>query len=314
MGMAHRGRLSVIAEFLRKPFKLMFAEFSENYIPNTAAGDGDVKYHLGYVTTRKPKTGGEVEVRLSANPSHLEAVNPVVQGHGARAAAHPQGHRRAEEGDRGAHPRRRGVRRPGHRGGDAEHVAAPGLSHRRHDPHHRQQPDRLHHPARGRALDDVLHRRGEDDRGADLPRERRRPAGGALRARNWRSSFARQFKRDVVIDIYCYRRHGHNEADDPVSTQPTMYADISHAPERRHAVSNERLVANGIISQEEADALDKEMDERHEKALAVVKAAEKDQSINSFTGSTAVPQPPYTHDPVETGGAEGATGARSSAR
>jgi 2-oxoglutarate dehydrogenase E1 component len=79
MGMAHRGRLSVIAEFLRKPYKLMFAEFSENYIPKTVAGDGDVKYHLGYVTQRKLEDGAEVEVRLSANPSHLEAVNPVVE-------------------------------------------------------------------------------------------------------------------------------------------------------------------------------------------------------------------------------------------
>ena len=69
MGMAHRGRLSVIAEFLKKPFQTMFAEFSENYMPNTAAGDGDVKYHLGYVSTRKLENGSEVMIRLSANPA-----------------------------------------------------------------------------------------------------------------------------------------------------------------------------------------------------------------------------------------------------
>ena len=80
MGMAHRGRLNVLANFLRKSLKVIFTEFTENYIPDLVAGDGDVKYHLGYRTMRKLTTGAEVEIRLSANPSHLEAVDPVVEG------------------------------------------------------------------------------------------------------------------------------------------------------------------------------------------------------------------------------------------
>src|SRR6059036_1402963 len=80
MGMAHRGRLNVLANFLRKSLKVVFTEFSENYIPDLVAGDGDVKYHLGYRAVRRLASGAEVEIRLAANPSHLEAVDPVVEG------------------------------------------------------------------------------------------------------------------------------------------------------------------------------------------------------------------------------------------
>ncbi|HKQ39226.1 MAG TPA: thiamine pyrophosphate-dependent enzyme, partial [Verrucomicrobiae bacterium] len=80
MGMAHRGRLNVLANFLRKSLEVIFTEFTENYIPDLVAGDGDVKYHLGYRTVRKLGSGAEIEIRLAANPSHLEAVDPVVEG------------------------------------------------------------------------------------------------------------------------------------------------------------------------------------------------------------------------------------------
>ena len=78
MGMAHRGRLNVLANFLKKSLEVIFTEFSTNYVPELVAGDGDVKYHLGYRTIRKLAPDAEVEIRLAANPSHLEAVDPVV--------------------------------------------------------------------------------------------------------------------------------------------------------------------------------------------------------------------------------------------
>src|SRR5689334_2779340 len=80
MGMAHRGRLNVLANFLKKSLRVIFTEFSANYVPESVAGDGDVKYHLGYRTVRKLANGAQVEIRLAANPSHLEAVDPVVEG------------------------------------------------------------------------------------------------------------------------------------------------------------------------------------------------------------------------------------------
>ncbi len=298
MGMAHRGRLSVIAEFLRKPFKFMFAEFSENYMPNTAAGDGDVKYHLGYTTTRHPKTGGEVEVRLSANPSHLEAVNPVVQG-----MARARQRIRKDTDDRrkviavlihgDAAFAGQGIvaetlnmsQLQGYRIGGTIHLIV------------NNQIGFTTLPADARSTTyctdvakmieaPVLHVNGDD------PLAVRFCAELAL-------EFRQTFKRDVVLDIYCYRRFGHNEADDPVSTQPTMYAEIGAQPSVGTQFKK-RLIEKGIIAAEEAVALDKEMEERHEKALAEVKTAEKDQAINSFTGSTAEPQPAYSHAPVDT--------------
>src|SRR6476620_7432637 len=80
MGMAQRGRLNVLANFLKKSLEVIFTEFSTNYVPELVAGDGDVKYHLGYRTIRKLASGAKVEIRLAANPSHLEAVDPVVEG------------------------------------------------------------------------------------------------------------------------------------------------------------------------------------------------------------------------------------------
>src|SRR5262249_61975163 len=88
--------LNVLANFLRKSLKVVFTEFTENYIPELVAGDGDVKYHLGYHSVRKLGSGAEVEIRLSSNPSHLEAVDPVVEGQ-ARARQRIRGdteHRR----------------------------------------------------------------------------------------------------------------------------------------------------------------------------------------------------------------------------
>ena len=130
MGMAHRGRLNVLANFLRKSLNVIFTEFTENYIPALVAGDGDVKYHLGYRTVRK-LAAGEVEIRLSANPSHLEAVDPVVEGTARPASASVA---IPNIGARFCHyyfmatPLSRGR----DRGGNPQYVAAQGLLYRRH--------------------------------------------------------------------------------------------------------------------------------------------------------------------------------------
>jgi 2-oxoglutarate dehydrogenase E1 component len=298
LGMAHRGRLSVIAEFLRKPYKIMFAEFSENYIPNTAAGDGDVKYHLGYLTTRKLPDGSEVEVRLAANPSHLEAVDPVVQGM-ARARQRIRQdtaerkkviavliHGDAAFAGQGVVAETLNMSQlQGYRIGGTIHVIV------------NNQIGFTTLPADARSTTyctdvakmieaPVFHVNGDD------PLAVRFVAELAL-------EFRQTFKRDVVIDMFCYRRYGHNEADDPVSTQPTMYADINTHPSVGTQFQK-RLIEQGVITQEQADALAKEMDVRHSQALAFVRAAEKDHTIDSFTGSTAEPQPRYSHDPVVT--------------
>ena len=299
MGMAHRGRLSVITEFLKKPYKMLFAEFSENYQPKTVAGDGDVKYHLGYVTTRELKTGEKVEVRLSPNPSHLEAVNPVVEGM-TRAR---QRIRKDTEDRRKVVPvlihgdaafAGQGIvaevlnmsQLQGYRTGGTIHLVV------------NNQIGFTTLPADARstryATDvakmieaPIFHVNGDD------PLAVRFCAELAL-------EFRQQFKRDVVIDIYCYRRYGHNEADEPLFTQPSLYAEIGSHPSTA-TLFRKHLIESKVMTPDEAKALEQEIVSRFERALEEVKTAEKDMTINSFTGSTAEPQPPYSHDPVETG-------------
>ncbi len=299
MGMAHRGRLSVIAEFLRKPFRQMFAEFSENYLPDAILGDGDVKYHLGYHITRKLKTGERVEVRLSANPSHLEAVDPVVQGMArARQRIRQDTEKRGKvvavlvHGD--AAFAGQGIvaetlnmsQLPGYGTGGTIHLIVNnqiGFTTLPEDARSSQYCTDVAKMIEA----PIFHVNGDD------PIAVRYLAELAL-------EFRQTFKSDVVIDIVCYRRYGHNEADDPVSTQPLMYADIGTHPSVG-TLFKTRLLADGTVTAEDAAALEKEMAERHDVALAAVKEAEKDKTLDRFTGSTAVAQPKYSHDPVETG-------------
>ena len=177
IGMAHRGRLNVLVNVLGKSPQELFSEFEGQYDLAKLHGSGDVKYHKGFSADLKT-AGGNVHVALAFNPSHLEIVNPVVEG-SVRARQERRGDAEGRKVAAGAGARRCGIRRPGRRDGDAAAVAGARLLHRRHDAHHHQQPGRLHHQRSARrALDDVLHRRREDDRSADLPRQCRRSGGG----------------------------------------------------------------------------------------------------------------------------------------
>ena len=151
IGMAHRGRLNVLANIVGKPYSQIFREFEGNMDPGQAHGSGDVKYHLGaegkYI---RPFGDGQVDVTLVANPSHLEVVDPVLEG---VARAKQDMLNLGEEGftvhaDRAA--RRRRVRRPGRGRRDAATVAAARVPHRRHPARDHQQPGRVHHRARRR--------------------------------------------------------------------------------------------------------------------------------------------------------------------
>ena len=170
LGMPHRGRLNVLANVLDKPYGMIFNEFEGDHLPETVGGDGDVKYHLGFSADHVTSDKHTIHLSLSANPSHLEAVNPVVEGR-VRAKQ-----RRFKDRDR-----RLGIPVLIH--GDAAFAGQglvaetlnlsqlPGLSDRRYHPHRRQQSNRLHDgPLRG-PIDSVLHRRRQDDRSADLPRQ-----------------------------------------------------------------------------------------------------------------------------------------------
>jgi len=300
MGMAHRGRLNVLANFLRKSLKVIFTEFTENYIPELVAGDGDVKYHLGYRTVRKLASGAKVEIRLSANPSHLEAVDPVVEGTA-----------RARQRIRGDTEHRRKVL-PLLLHGDAafagQGIVAETLN-----------LSQLHGYGTGGTVHVVVNNQigfttlPEDARSSmyatDIAKMIEVPIfhvnGDDPLAIFFVSQlavdFRQEFGRDVVIDMYCYRRFGHNEGDEPAFTQPDLYAKIDKHPSVAQLYKRELLDA-GILSEDDAASLETEFELRLEMTLEEVKTIEKQKTSEQarFKESTAVFQPEYTSSPVST--------------
>src|SRR5881296_1757642 len=290
MGMTHRGRLNVLANFLRKSLNVIFTEFTENYVPALVAGDGDVKYHLGYRTVRK-LAAGEVEIRLSANPSHLEAVDPVVEGT-ARARQRIRNdieHRRKVlplllHGD--AAFAGQGIvaetlnmsQLPGYRTGGTVHVVV------------NNQIGFTTLPEEGRssmyATDvakmieaPIFHVNGDDPLAVRFVTEM------AL-------DFRQEFGRDVVIDMYCYRKHGHQEVDEPSFTQPDLYARIDKRPSITQLYKRQLLEA-GTLSQDDVVSLETEFQLRLDLPLENVKAREREKRDEQakFKESTAVFQP-----------------------
>ncbi len=294
MGMAHRGRLNVLANFLRKSLNIIFTEFTENYIPDLVAGDGDVKYHLGYRTVRKLGAGATVEIRLSANPSHLEAVDPVVEGTA-----------RARQRIRGDTEHRRKVL-PLLLHGDAA-FAGQGIM------METLNMSQLHGYGTGGTIHVVVNNQigfttlPEDARSSmyatDIAKMIEVPIFhvngddplACMFVSQLALDFRQEFGRDVVLDMYCYRRYGHNEGDEPAFTQPDLYARIDKHPSTAQLYKHELLKAD-TLSADDAASLETEFQLRLEMALENVKAIEKQKTGEQakFRESTAVFQPEYT--------------------
>jgi len=294
MGMAHRGRLNVLANFLKKSLTIIFTEFSTNYIPDLVAGDGDVKYHLGYRTVRKLPSGAEVEIRLSANPSHLEAVDPVVEGN-ARARQRIRGdteHRRKVlplliHGD--AAFAGQGIvaetlnmsQLAGYSTGGTVHVVVNnqiGFTTLPEDARSSMYATDI-----AKMIEvPIFHVNGDDPLAVMFVTET------AL-------DFRQEFGRDVVIDLYCYRKYGHQEVDEPSFTQPDLYAKIEKRPSVTQLYKSE-LLQVGTLGPDDAASLETEFDLRLEITLQEVEALEKEKAGEQakFKGSTAVFQPEYT--------------------
>ncbi len=280
IAMAHRGRLNVLAHVMRKPYAQILAEFKDPLFSRSTHADlgwmGDVKYHAG-ARVAYPDRPDTCTITMPPNPSHLEAVDPLLVGM-ARAAGTstnaPGAPRlRPRASARHPDPRRRRVPRPGHRGRDAEPVAPHRLGRRRHHSHHRQQPARVHRRARGVVLDQLRQRPGARLQDADRPRQRRRRRWRASKRRGWRGRTAQRFGLDFLIDLVGYRRHGHNEGDEPSFTQPEIYQRVAAHPTVRVRYA-EALVAAGDIPA----ALPDELVARHaatmEEAYASLKPEE----------------------------------------
>ncbi len=310
LGMAHRGRLNVLCSVMRKSFDLLFEQFSENYIPDTVAGDGDVKYHLGYESILTTTSGKKVEVRLAANPSHLEIVNPIVEGK-ARARQRIRGditERRKVmplliHGD--AAVAGQGVvaetlqfsQLPGYRTGGTLHFVINNQIGFTTDPQDTRSTRYCTDIAKMIEAP-IFHVNGDD------------PEAVCLVAQ-LAVDFRVQFKRDVFIDMYCYRKHGHNETDEPSFTQPALYRKIA-AHSLVSALYTKQLIAAGSLTPEQGEeikteysaALDDNLGKAKTREAAKAEkrqaAAAEKSAAGAFRGSTAIFQPDFTHTPVTT--------------
>jgi 2-oxoglutarate dehydrogenase E1 component len=252
MGMAHRGRLNVLANIVHKPLAQIFSEFEGEIDPTSTQGSGDVKYHLGAAGVHRASSGTELIVSLSPNPSHLEAVDPVVEG-----IVRPKQDRLGDT------ERRRVIPLLVH--GDAafagQGVVAETLNLSQLDgywtggtvhlvinnqigfttlPQEARSTPYSTDVARG-VQAPIFHVNGDDPE-------------ASIRVAQVAFDFRQEFGKDVVIDMVCYRRHGHNEADDPSYTQPILYRKIKEHPSVASLYAA-RLVREGVVSESEVAAI-----------------------------------------------------------
>ncbi len=300
LGMAHRGRLNVLANILNKPYELLFAEFEGQLMPESFAGDGDVKYHLGFSSDYVNAREGRVHLSLTPNPSHLEAVNPVVEG---RVRAKQRQYKDRE---------RRNLVMPLLIHGDAA-FAGQGLvaetlnlsqlkGYRTGGTVHliiNNQIGFTTSPIDARStryctdvakmLDvPIFHVNGEDPEACVYVTEL------AL-------DFRQAFNQDVVIDMFCYRRHGHNEGDDPSFTQPLMYRKIKERPPIGDLYT-EQLIMRGDLSVAETEAISGAFQKKLQDALDEVKSdGQVTHDPPGFTGHWQGLSPQYSHESVPTG-------------
>lgn len=302
MGMSHRGRMNILANFVRKSLTTVLYEFTPTYEPDTVAGDGDVKYHLGYESVRE-LADGKVRVSLAANPSHLEAVNSIVEGK-ARARQRVLNDLSGGEIDRqqvlpillhgdAAFAGQGSVAEvlnlsqlKGYRTGGTIHLIINNQigfttvpADARSSAYATDVAKMIEAP--------ILHVNGED------PMELYWVANFAL-------EFRQKFGRDIVIDMYCYRRQGHNEADQAAFTQPIVAKRIADRP-TFGKIYKQQLLSEGVISQVDLDSLERaiwdKLESGYQKMLELHEAGDR----TAFSGSTGVDQVPYTHAPVPTG-------------
>ncbi len=270
LAMAHRGRLNVLANIMGKSPQQIFREFAD-IDPELHIGRGDVKYHLGYSndwTTRQRSQGPSLAL--------LQPQPPGVRQPGRRRPyARQAGPRRTTS------QRSRGMvvlihgdaafagegiiqetlnlsQLPGYKIGGTLHVVVNNQIGFTTSPSEAPQQH-------------LRHRRGEDAADSHLPRQRRRPRGGRPSACAWRMDFRREFQRDVVIDMYCYRRRGHNEEDEPSFTQPLLYKAIKQRKNVREGYLDHLLKLGGV-TREEADRIVDEQREKLEKELTVARS------------------------------------------
>jgi len=294
LGMAHRGRLNVLSNVMGQNFDKLFRQFEGEISPDTIQGSGDVKYHVGAETVFRSRGGAAMPVTLAANPSHLEAVDPVVHGmvRAMQDVTEPAGsfpvlplvvHGDAAFAGQGVVAETLNLSKiPGYRVGGTVHLiinnqvgytTPPGQA--RSSVYPTDVAKMVQAP--------VFHVNGDDPE-------------ACVRVANLAFEYRQRFNKDVVMDLVCYRRHGHNEGDDPSYTQPVMYERIRQKRTVRELYT-EMLVRRGDISPEEASG---EIDAFEKRLQSVL---DETRSTKPPSPVASVPPTPFVGEftPVRTG-------------
>ena len=298
LGMAHRGRLNVLANILDKSYAMIFSEFEDNYIPNSVAGDGDVKYHRGYGSIHMNAGGKPLRISLTSNPSHLEAVDPVVLG---RSRAKQRRLRDTEyrrkvlpfliHGDaafagQGLVAETLNLSGlPGYTTGGTIHLIVNnqiGFTTSPHEGRSTQYPTDVAKMIEA----PIFHVNGDDPEAVVFVAEL------ALR-------FRQTFGKDAVIDMVCYRRHGHNEGDEPAFTHPVLYKKIKNRPSVR-VLYTRQLTECCHLAPEEESRLADEFKARLQNAFDTVRTRTQVEEIHAFEDRWRGLDKPFSFDPAPT--------------
>lgn len=255
IGMAHRGRLNVLANIMGKTYEQIFNEFEGNATPDLTMGDGDVKYHMGYSSQVTTPSNHQVEIKLAPNPSHLEAVNPVVEGF-VRAKGDAEYNRDRSKilpvlihGD--AAVAGQGVvyevvqmsQLEGYKTGGTIHFVINNQVGFTTD--FDDARSSIYCTDVAKLIDaPVLHVNGDDPE-------------AVVFCVQFATEYRQKFGEDIFVDMVCYRRHGHNESDEPKFTQPSLYNLISKHPNPRE-VYNKKLIEMGEVEAALAKNMDSE--------------------------------------------------------
>jgi 2-oxoglutarate dehydrogenase E1 component len=298
VGMAHRGRLNVLANILNKPYAEIFAEFEDYFRDDVFEGDGDVKYHLGFSSDLEVR-GRPLHISLTPNPSHLEAVNPIVEGR-----------TRSKQDLFNDKDRKRGIPILIH--GDAAFAGQGSVC-------ETLNLVQLEGYTTGGTLHVIVNNQigfttlPEDARSTryctDMAKMIQAPVfhvngenpEAVVFAAELALEYRQKWRNDVFIDMYCYRKHGHNEGDEPAFTQPEMYRKIAEKPSVSK-VYTEQLIRQGDLTEQESQAIADEY-------LARLDAAQKGlrqqpprlRGMARFGRRWSGLHSRYSHEPVATG-------------
>jgi 2-oxoglutarate dehydrogenase E1 component len=279
LGMAHRGRLNVLANIVRKPYEMILSEFEGSSLPDWVQGDGDVKYHQGYSRDHHSRNGKTVHVSLTPNPSHLEVVNPVVEGkvRAKQTLIGDRDHARVlpllVHGDasfvgQGVVPETLLLTHlPGYYTGGTVHIVINnqvGFT----TPPNSGRPTRYATDIARIIESPVFHVNGDDPE-------------AAVHAVRLALGFRQRFGKDVVIDLVCFRKYGHNELDEPTFTQPTMYKKIAQHPGTR-ALYAKTLVEQHGFTEDELETVKKDILEILDLALSYARDFRPRQEVFTY--------------------------------